>query len=315
LTSIEKSGGLVIGGGEYDSISVSGGLVCRGSLKVLSLEVSGGVTIGGDLVVKEIADVSGGIKVSGIGRCGTLEISGGGRFKELICNIIDMSGGLNTGRIQCGILGLSGGLNSGDVRAIRRIDISGKVQAHGNLESEDIDIHFSSASEVTGDVIGTDIDIKPNPAQQNVGTVISNSRVASNVVIGGSSVINMSAGPYGTCIVGDIRVQGLGDKIILSIAGKKHVLPPKNLLINAVNDLVDVQIEGEHYRFTRTGEQIRGPGSHQVPSESKTSPWRFRCKNIKGRRNVELTNVTAELVTGRDINTSEGCNISKIERL
>jgi hypothetical protein len=318
LTSIEKSGGLVIGGGEYDSISVSGGLVCRGSLKVWSLEVSGGVSIGGDLVVEEAADVSGGVTVSGVGRCGELQISGGGRFDELISDSIYISGGLTSGRIRCGILKLSGGLNSGNVQAEQKAHISGKVKLFGDLYSKDVFIEFSSDSEVTGHVIGTDIIIKPNPIQPSSGTIIGSGGVVtgygSGISVTGSN-ISISAGPSGTSVVGDIVVQGLGDKIILTIAGRKHVLPPGYLNLTADDDRVDAQIEGKHYIFNRRGERIGAHDSPLMYGESKVSPWRFQCKSVRGQGNVELTNVTAGLATGTNIKRLQGCNISKIERL
>lgn len=315
MTSIRKSGGLVIGGGEYDSISVSGGLVCSGSLKVGSLSVSGGITVGGNLIVEETVQVSGGVTVSGTGNCGSVKISGGASFNELVSNNIHISGGLNAGRIECNYLKVSGSLRSRDVKAIREAYLNGKINIHGDLESEDIHIEFSNDSEVKGDVIGSDIMIKP-ATHSSGGYVVNNCGIVSGscVNVGGSGNVNITTGPYGTSAIGDIVVQGLGDKIILNIAGRKHVLPAGQLHLNASNNRVDVRVEGEHHIFDRKGDIIGGDALSAVPNESKISPWRFHCENILGKRNVELTNITAKLVKGLNIKTPQGCDILEIER-
>lgn len=93
-------GGLVIPGGVYYNLTVSGGLVSGGTLKVTNLKASGGATISGDLIALGGITISGGITVSGTVQAPHLKISGGGVFNDMGCSQVRVSGGAQGGRYR-----------------------------------------------------------------------------------------------------------------------------------------------------------------------------------------------------------------------
>lgn len=166
--NLHTSGAMHIDGGDYADVHVSGSLKVNGDIRCDELHCSGSTKIDGSMECGGEVVTSGSVKLTGSSKIGAARISGSFTCEDsLQCDgrlnvsgSAKIGGGLRVGEgnftgsctvdgvLHATVLSCSGKLTvEKDVEA-ERFQSSGKLEIHGLLNAEQVEIHVSGSSEI-----------------------------------------------------------------------------------------------------------------------------------------------------------------------
>lgn len=177
--NLHTSGAMHIDGGQYADVHVSGSLKVSGNLGCDELHCSGATKIEGNLDCGGEVSTTGAVKLTGAARIGAMRTSGSfacvegmqcsGRMS--VSGSVKVGGDLRLGEghfsgacsvggtVHATMLSCSGKLTAQKDVEAERFQSDGKLEIHGLLNAEQVEIHVCTVSEVA-DIGGGTISVK-----------------------------------------------------------------------------------------------------------------------------------------------------------
>ena len=152
------SGSGQIAAGEYENVRISGSARLSGLVRCESFHVSGS-SHGEEIECKKDCKVSGSSSFNKNVKAGSMEISGAFSCDQdiTVTEKLSCSGGIKIGgALKCGSLSVSGGAKVGGDIESEIVNVSGKLNCGGLLNAEEITIKFDSGMEI-GNIGGSKI--------------------------------------------------------------------------------------------------------------------------------------------------------------
>lgn len=166
--NLHTSGAMHIAGGDYAAVHVSGSLKVSGDLRCDELHCSGATKIDGGLECGGEVSVSGAVKLTGSSRIGSARISGSFACEDNmqcdgkmgVSGSVKLGGALRVGEghfsgacyvgggVHATLLSCSGKLTAEKDVEAEQFKSSGKLEIHGLLNAEEVEIHVSGVSEI-----------------------------------------------------------------------------------------------------------------------------------------------------------------------
>lgn len=166
--NLHTSGAMHIDGGDYAGVHVSGSLKVSGSIRCDELHCSGSTKIDGSMDCGGEVVTSGSVKLAGASKIGSARISGSFSCEDsLQCDgkmnvsgSVKVGGGLRVGEgsfsgacsvsgaVHATALSCSGKLTVGKDVEAERFQSSGRLEIHGLLNAEQVEIYVSGGSEI-----------------------------------------------------------------------------------------------------------------------------------------------------------------------
>lgn len=166
--NLHTSGAMHVDGGDYADVHVSGSLKVTGDIRCDTLHCSGSTKIDGSLDCGGEVVTSGSVKLAGASKIGSARISGSFACEDsLQCdgkmNVsgnVKVGGGLRVGEgsfsgacsvngaVHATALSCSGKLTVGKDVEAERFQSSGRLEIHGLLNAEQVEIHVNGGSEI-----------------------------------------------------------------------------------------------------------------------------------------------------------------------
>ena len=149
------AGAGVIGGGEYDKISISGSAKAEGFIRCKNFKCSGAFSGNAEIECENDIKISGAFKNTGKIKAKEFEASGSAKTGTISAEIIRVAGAFKVeGNLKATELKIGGGLKTeGDIEA-EKAEITGGVSCGGLINAEEIKIELSNSSGSKAESIG-----------------------------------------------------------------------------------------------------------------------------------------------------------------
>ena len=140
------AGAGVVGGGEYDKISISGSAKAEGLIRCKELHCAGAFSGSADIECENDIKISGAFSNSGTVKSKEFKSSGSAKTGTISAEIIKVSGAFKVeGNLKAGELKIGGGLKTtGDIEA-EKAEITGGISCGGLINAEELRIELSSS--------------------------------------------------------------------------------------------------------------------------------------------------------------------------
>lgn len=149
------AGAGVIGGGEYDKISISGSANAEGFIRCKELRCTGAFSGNAEIECENDIKISGAFKNTGKIKAKEFEASGSAKTGSISSEIIRVAGAFKVeGSLKATELKIGGGLKTeGDIEA-EKAEITGGVSCGGLINAEEIKIELSNSYGSKAESIG-----------------------------------------------------------------------------------------------------------------------------------------------------------------
>ncbi|MBE6899527.1 MAG: hypothetical protein E7479_02530 [Ruminococcaceae bacterium] len=149
------AGAGVIGGGEYDKVSISGSVKAEGFIRCKELHCSGAFSGNAEIECENEIKISGAFSNSGKIAAKEFRASGSAKTGAVSAEIIKVSGAFKAhGNLKATEISVGGGLiTEGDIEA-EKAEITGGINCGGLINAEELRVELSNSSGSKAENIG-----------------------------------------------------------------------------------------------------------------------------------------------------------------